>query len=80
MSDKFYESTRVMVDGRLSNIFVGPRAKGATTRLRLDRNQKVVDTVVSMTREGHKTADIAYKLGISSSSVLHLKRLFAERL
>lgn len=80
MSDKFYEATRVSVDGRLMKRFRGVRPKGQSSKIRLDQDIKVVDTVVNMTREGHKTADIAYKLGISSSSVLHLKRIFVERL
>ena len=80
MSDKFYEATRVAVDGRLLERFRGARPKGQTTKLRLDQDVKVVETVVNMTREGHKTADIAYRLGISSSSVLQLKRIYAERL
>jgi DNA-binding NarL/FixJ family response regulator len=79
MSDIFYQATRVVIDGRLSRIFTGPRAKGASTRLRLDQDEEVVDTIVIDSRKGHSPQQIASKLGISPSSVTKVKNIFRER-
>ena len=79
MSDMFYQATRVVVDGRLSRIFTGPRAKGASTRLRLDQDEEVVNTIVADSRKGHSPQQIARKLDISPSSVTKVKNLFRDR-
>lgn len=75
----FYQATRVVIDGRLSRIFTGPRAKGASTRLRLDQDEEVVNTIVADSRKGHSPQQIARKLDISASSVTKVKNIFRER-
>lgn len=79
MSVKFYESTRVVVDGRLSRIFAGPRIKGRSTRKRLDQDPTVIEAVVAGSRKGHSPKQIARGLNISPSSVLKVKNLFRDR-
>lgn len=68
------------VDGRLLKKFRGVRPRGQTTRLRLDEDVEVVETVVGMTRGGAKTAEIAEALNLSPSAVNKLKREFRERI
>ena len=79
MSDVFFQATRVVMDGRLSRIFTGPRAKGASTRLRLDQDEEVVNTIVADSRKGHSPQQIARKLDISPSSVTKVKNIFRDR-
>ena len=79
MSDMFYQATRVVIDGRPSRMFTGPRPKGKSTRTRLDQDVQVVDTIVADSRKGHSPKQIARKLGISASSVTKVKNLFRER-
>ena len=79
MSDRFYEATRVVMDGRLGRIFTGPRVKGASTRIRLDQDPRIIEGVVSGSRKGQSPQQIANALGISSSSVLKVKALFRSR-
>lgn len=79
MSDKFYKATQVIMDGRLSRIFTGPRAKGASSRTRLDQDPKIVEGVVMGSRRGQSPQQIASRLGISSSSVLKVKGLYRSR-
>lgn len=79
MSDRFFEATRVVMDGRLGRIFTGPRVKGASTRMRLDQDPRIVEGIVSGSRKGHSPQQIASRLGISSSSVLKVKGLYRSR-
>lgn len=80
MSDKFYEATRVAVDGRLMKRFRGVRPKGQSSRVRLDQDVKVVETIVRMTREGAQAREIAEVLDVSPSSIHKIKREFREQL
>jgi DNA-binding NarL/FixJ family response regulator len=79
MSDRFYEATQVIMDGRLSRIFNGPRVQGRSTRIRLDQNPQIVEAVVSGSRKGYSPKQIARGLNISASSVLKVKNLFRDR-
>lgn len=78
MSDMFYQATRVVIDGRLLQIFNGPRSNGATA-LRLDQNEEIVSTIVGDTRKGDSAKQIARKLGIAPSTVTKIKDIFRER-
>ena len=80
MSDKFYEATRVAVDGRLMKRFRGVRPKGQSSRVRLDQDVKVVETIVRMTSEGAQAREIAEVLDVSPSSIHKIKREFREQL
>ena len=80
MSDKFYEATRVAVDGRLMKRFRGVRPKGQSSRVRLDQDVKVVETIVRMTSEGAQALEIAEVLDVSPSSIHKIKREFREQL
>lgn len=79
MSDRFFEATRVVMDGRLGRMFTGPRVKGASTRIRLDQDPRIIEGVVDGSRKGQSPQQIANALGISPSSVLKVKALFRER-
>lgn len=79
MSDKFYEATRVVMDGRLSRIFTGPRPKGRSTRARFDQNPVIVEAVIAGSRKGHSSKQISRGLGISASAVTKVKNLFRDR-
>lgn len=79
MSDLFYKATRVVMDGRLGRMFTGPRAKGASTRIRLDQDPRIVEGIVSGSRKGHSPQQIANRLGISPSSVIKVRGLFRDR-
>lgn len=79
MSDKFFQATRVVMDGRLSRIFSGPRAKGRSTRPRVDQNPLIVEAVVTGSRNGHSLDQMAQGLNISTSSVQKVKNLFRSR-
>ena len=79
MSDLFFESTRVVMDGRLSRMFSGPRDKGRSTRTRFDQDPLIVEAVISGSRKGHSPRQIANKLGLSTSSVQKVKNIFRDR-
>lgn len=79
MSDKFFEATRVVMDGRLSRMFAGPRVKGSSTRTRFDQNPLIVEAVIAGSRKGHSPKQIARRLNISASSVQKVKNLFRDR-
>ena len=79
MSDIFYQATRVVMDGRLGRMFTGPRAKGASTRIRLDQDPEIVEGIVSGSRKGQSPQQIANALGISPSSVIKVRGLFRAR-
>jgi len=80
MSDKFYEATRVAVDGRLLKMFRGVRPKGQPSRIRLDQDIKVVETIVRMTKAGAMAREIAEVLDVSPSSVHKIRREFRKQL
>ncbi len=79
MSTLFYEATRVVMDGRLSRMFRGVRAKGEHAGGTIDQNLKVVEAVVAGYQLGKSTLDIAESLNISRSSVEKIKGLNRDR-
>ena len=79
MSDKFYEATQVIMDGRLSRMFTGTRVKGASTKKRCDQDPRIIDAVVQGSRLGKHPKQIASELDISYSSVMTVKNLFRSR-
>jgi hypothetical protein len=79
MSNLFYEATRVFMDGRLDRMFSAPVGRGRSAHGRLDQNPQIVKGVITASRRGESVQNIAKRVGISTSSVIKVRRLYRDQ-
>jgi hypothetical protein len=79
MSKAFFESTRVVQDGRLNRIFE-PVIKGAMTKIPHYKNASMVASIMAKFNEGKAAPIISKEVGISRSEVQRIKMMNVPKL
>jgi hypothetical protein len=79
MSYKFYDSTRVAIDGRLVRIFAAKNPCGAGIRLPYYQNEEYISPICEHARDGLTAAQSSEIVGISASEVSKIRRMYRER-
>lgn len=79
MSYKFYDSTRVAIDGRLVRIFAAKNPSGAGIRLPYYQNEEYISPICEHARDGLTAAQSSEIVGISASEVSKIRRMYRER-
>jgi hypothetical protein len=76
---KFYDSTRVAIDGRLVRIFAAKNPCGAGIRLPYYQNEEYISPICEHARDGLTAAQSSEIVGISASEVSKIRRMYRER-
>ena len=79
MSDEFYDSTRVAVDGRLVRIFAAKLPEGAGKRLPYYQDEEYISAICEHAKGGLTAAQSSELVGISPSEVSKIRRMYRER-
>lgn len=79
MSSKFYDSTRVSVDGRLVRIFAAKNPCGAGIRLPYYQNEEYISPICEHAKGGLTAKQSSELVGISPSEVSKIRRIYRER-
>tara|TARA_R110002153_G_scaffold200084_1_gene353437 strand:+ start:306 stop:581 length:276 start_codon:yes stop_codon:yes gene_type:complete len=79
MSDEFYDSTRVAVDGRLVRIFAAKLPDGGNQRLPYYQDEDYISAICEHAKGGLTAAQSSELVGISPSEVSKIRRMYRER-
>ena len=79
MSEEFYDSTRVAVDGRLVKIFAAKFTNGGDARLPYYQDEEYISAICEHARGGLTAKQSSGLVGISPSEVSKIRRIYRER-
>ncbi len=79
MSNNFYDSTRVSLDGRLVRIFAAKLPDGAGKRLPFYQDESYISAICEHAKGGLTAKQSSELVGISASEVSKIRRMYRER-